>query len=534
LPVASAEPVRILFLARHFAALRNYEQVIARLAGRGHQIHLAAIKDDTLGGTRLVERLRSELPGVTWGMAPDRESDADFPVRGHVRFAYDYLRYQTSEYAEAPRLRLRARERTPRGVVSYVDGAIGRTALGRGLARRFLRQLEASLPPVAAVDDWILEHAPDVMLFTPLIALGSSELDFLTSARRHGIFSVFCVWSWDNLSSKALIRTVPDATMVWNEVQRQEALTLHGLPAERVAVTGAQNFDHWFERQPTLERGAFAARVGLRDASPFLLWVCSALFRGADPEAPFVRRWVEAVRAAADPQLRDIPILIRPHPSRLKEWRDVRLDDLPGVAFWGANPIDPQSQADYFDSLYHATGVVGLNTSAFLEAAIVGRPVYALLLPEFYEHQEGTLQFPYLLNVEGGLLHAARTLDAHLEQLSDLIRHPEQAHARSDRFVRAFLRPHGLDIAASDVFVDELERRVALGAAPAERLPTLAPVLQRLFASLVRRRESPWARRWLLSDKEAGIYEKRRKRDREWRDNKRRAAAIAKAEGKQP
>ena len=59
-------------------------------------------------------------------------------------------------------------------------------------------------------------------------------------------------------------------------------------------------------------------------------------------------------------------------------------------------------------------------------------------------------------------------------------------------------------------------------------------MLQRLFASLVRRRESPWARRWLLSDKEAGIYEKRRKRDREWRDNKRRAAAIAKAEGKQP
>ena len=28
-----------------------------------------------------------------------------------------------------------------------------------------------------------------------------------------------------------------------------------------------------------------------------------------------------------------------------------------GVAFWGANPIDPQSQADYFDSLYHATRV---------------------------------------------------------------------------------------------------------------------------------------------------------------------------------
>ncbi len=59
-----------------------------------------------------------------------------------------------------------------------------------------------------------------------------------------------CVWSWDHLSSKALIRVVPDKVMVWNTTQRDEAQRFHGVPADRVLVTGAQCFDQWFDRPP--------------------------------------------------------------------------------------------------------------------------------------------------------------------------------------------------------------------------------------------------------------------------------------------
>ena len=43
--------------------------------------------------------------------------------------------------------------------------------------------------------------------------------------------------------------------------------------------------------------------------------------------------------------------------------------------------------------------VVGLNTSALVEAAIVDRPVFTILLPEFRENQEGTFHFHHLLTV---------------------------------------------------------------------------------------------------------------------------------------
>jgi hypothetical protein len=64
---------------------------------------------------------------------------------------------------------------------------------------------------------------------------------------------------------------------------------------------------------------------------------------------------------------------------------------------WGSNPIDEVARADYFDSIFHSAAVVGLNTSAFIEAGIVGRPVLTIVVPEFVENQHGTVHFDYLV-----------------------------------------------------------------------------------------------------------------------------------------
>jgi len=85
---------------------------------------------------------------------------------------------------------------------------------------------------------------------------------------------VLCVGSWDHLSSKALLRQMPERVVVWNDVQKQEAIKLHRVPANRVSVTGAQSYDHWFNRAPARSRAEFCHRVGLaRGRSPQLAWV---------------------------------------------------------------------------------------------------------------------------------------------------------------------------------------------------------------------------------------------------------------------
>ena len=49
--------MRLLFFARHWAYLRNFESAIEALAQRGHRIHMAVSVTETLGGRQMIERL---------------------------------------------------------------------------------------------------------------------------------------------------------------------------------------------------------------------------------------------------------------------------------------------------------------------------------------------------------------------------------------------------------------------------------------------------------------------------------------------
>src|SRR5262245_57733618 len=100
----------------------------------------------------------------------------------------------------------------------------------------------------------------------------------------------------------------------------------------------------------------------------------------------------------------------------MAEWADIDVSQFTDVTVKGANPVTEEARADYFDALFYSAAVVGVNTSAFLEAGIVGRPVFAISLPEYRDNQDGTLHFRYLTDVAGGLVHVSRSLDEHVAQ----------------------------------------------------------------------------------------------------------------------
>jgi len=276
-----------------------------------------------------------------------------------------------------------------------------------------------------------------------------------------------CVHSWDNLTNKGLIHVVPDAVFVWNEVQRKEAADMHAVPAANVVVTGAPTYDQWFTRRPSTTRDEFCQKVGLPAERPFFLYLCSSKFI-APREAEFITRWIAALRSAPDVRVREAGVLVRPHPRgdmrgldgpELKRYQD--------VVVWppdGANPVDAGSKNDYFDSLHHSVAAVGINTSAQIEAGIVGRPVYSIRAPEYVTTQEGTLHFHYLLNEHGGLLQMASTFEEHTGALTTALDRTATDEQRLRDFVEGFVRPRGLDVAATPVLASAIED---LGRSPA-------------------------------------------------------------------
>ena len=472
--------MKVLFLARHFSYLRNFDSAIRELALRGHTIHLSADLEESMGGRAMVERIAAEFPNVTVGWTTGREKGAWSELARKVRLGIDYLRFLQPRYAARPHLRNRARERAPLGVVALAALPIVGSRVGRRILVALLRGLDRGLPRSPEIDAFISAQAPDIILITPLITLGSPQADLFASARAAGIRTVLCVGSWDHLSSKALLRQIPERVVVWNDVQKQEAVELHRVPASRVSVTGAQPYDHWFGRAPARPRREFCQRVGLDPDRPYVLWVCSSLFRQTANEADVVEQWIQELRSSSDSSLREVGILVRPHPARLDEWQHTDLTEYKNVAFWGAHPVDEEAKDDYFDSLAYSAAVVGLNTSAFLEAGIVGRPVHTILLPDVSAaNQEGLIHFNYLLHVNGGLLYASRSIEEHLVGLRAAIETPVSHDEKSRRFTEVFIRPFGLDVPAAPRFADVIEAEGRLGRAPTDPAGAAATLLFR-------------------------------------------------------
>src|SRR5581483_11300337 len=421
---------------------------------------------------RLVEDLEARYPQVRHAFVPERRRSGWADIALIARGLADLAHNADPRYTGAGVLRRRTKKRIL-GRLEHDDAIeplARRLALRAGsrlakrtdaaLSARMLRTaaaLEAAVPPDAAIDRFVGELDPDVVVATGTFRHVSSEVDVLKSAQRLGIPTGVFVTSWDNLTNKGAMKFVPDRVLVWNEAQAREAVELHRVPAERVRVTGAHPFDEWFERTPTRSREDLLAEVGLDPAGPYVAYLCSSRNVARDGEADFVRAWIGTLRSSGDERLRRIGIVVRPHPNAAASWEDVDLED-PAAVVWpraGAHPVGEQARADFFDTLVHAAAVVGINTTAMIEAAILEKSVLTVLVPRFA--QETTLHFHHLLEENGGFLHVATDLEEHTRQLAAVLGEDDAGAARRRAFVASFVRPAGLDRPAAPLGAAAIE-----------------------------------------------------------------------------
>ena len=472
--------MKVLFLVHNLGKTRHFEGVIQGLTERGHSVVITAAhkRNKPLKLAAFADNTRVDV--LT---NPVRRVDEWEPFVRPLRQARDYVRFLGPGYTHADKLSARARAYAPPG---WPERLARGGVLSGGVARRALEFAEALVPSEQYYELFIRSHAPDVVLVTPLIDFGSYQTDYVKSAHRLGIPVAFLPFSWDNLTNRGLVRLTPDRVLVWNEHQKQEAVRYHGVPAERVIVTGAPRFDDFFSMRPSSTRDEFCARAGLDAGRPFLLYLCSSHFIAPD-EVAFVRRWAHAVRQAPDSALASCGILVRPHPANAELWEGgARLDGIENAALWSEH-AKVQADSALYDSLYHAAAVAGLNTSAMIEAGILGKSVYTIQTGEFAGGQEQTLHFHYLLAANGGLVEVAEDLRQHVCQVADALTHPEAGAERSRRFIESFVRPRGLDQPVAPLMVDEIERVAKLPKRP-RRPPIWEGPARRVLLALLKRR----------------------------------------------
>jgi hypothetical protein len=480
---AEAPPrqLRLLFFVRSIHYDRVLENFLRAVLERGHELHVAlALEKRGLGAekTRIFDELSSRYP-FTYERLPKRRDKWLIPAVA-LRHGLDYLRYLEPEFEHAHPLRERARVRAPRLLRAILAVPPFRGRRGRRFVSATLRRIEAAIPVPKDIPTLIKGRNPDAVLVSPLVGLGSVESDFVRAAAELGVPTILVVASWDNLTNKGVIRDVPTLTVVWNEAQIEEAVRLHRVPEKQVVAVGAHSFDHWFNWKPSMNREEFAKRMRLDPERPMLLYLGSSYFIAGD-ETPFAREWLRHVRE--HPRLGEAAVILRPHPQNVVGWDVLDVDERGKTVVWpraGEAPTSERQKTDYFDTLFHSSAMVGINTTALIEASILHRPVLTLV-DDSFQTQEGTLHFAYIAAKNGdGLVTIGRSWDEHLDQIADAIEEPETYRRRIEGFLSSFVRPRGLDVPAAPAAAAAVEQAAMTEVKP-ERPPR---VLRALLTAL--------------------------------------------------
>jgi hypothetical protein len=305
---------------------------------------------------------------------------------------------------------------------------------------------------------------------TPAIFGLSPEADYQKASQALGVPTAVLIASWDNLTMKGTFHVPPKWVIVWNAIQVREAERYHHLPANTVLPVGAPVFDDAFERDWLRERGEFCRRAGLDPGRPYFVYaVSSKRMRGDETE--IVMNLARALARLGEGGAAQL--LVRPHPVNRRGWDEFTAA---GVRVWASPefPNTPAAKSDLYNSLYHSAGVVGLNTSVFLEAAILDRPGItffshepaAAVAGEAAEQHAEFLHFRYLL--DGGFLETVTDAEECARTMRAIVEGRDDKQAARREFVRRFLRPAGLGTPARRVAAETLEGIAsgAIGQAP--------------------------------------------------------------------
>lgn len=450
---------KILFVMTHFNFWAPIEPVAREYVEKGFEVRLLV---DRKRNRKFENRYSFDVRSpYAIGYARSRSDGLQFvlyPIRELISFiAYLKFRQPTS-----PVLVKRWMSYIP-----FIFRLLAKTERGTNWLKgdalwHFLRKWEETFPTDWRIKNQLREWQPDVVVAASAILPYAKETDYLKAAKRLGIPTILIIPSWDNLTTKGTLHVVPDWVFVWNRGQVGELAELHFVPESRAFCTGAPKFDPWFEMTPTVERDVFFSQAGLDQNRPYVLYVCSSEFIAGD-ETDFINQIAVAIKK--HPILKDLSILVRPHPQNMAPWRRPNLLE-DNVVVWSGdleklNATD--TIIDFYHSLFYSAGVIGVNTSAFIEAAIVDKPCITISLGRYTYTQIGIPHFHHL--VDAGFLETPQTVDELMPILAGILQGEDRKKEMRHRFVEDFVRPQGISVPALKVLARAIEN-VANGERP--------------------------------------------------------------------
>lgn len=277
-------------------------------------------------------------------------------------------------------------------LVSALALSLQKIPFGRDLYRYLDRlftgsDIDTRLFPLGAPD---LVFAGDVF--------GEADLFFLRAARRRKISTVGMIRSWDNTTTKGILRFFPDSIIVNSGVIQEELVRIHGFPIERTHIVGLPQFDAWVGG-PTMSREDFLGSLGIPTNKRLLLFApAGAVLSSTDWQlCSLLQRALDDGRLPSDTH-----ILVRNHPAHPADLSRFQGDNRFTIEIPGSRIVDgdfkgaeltPKDDEHLRNSIYYSDMVMYIATSLGLDASVFNKPQ---IIVSF----DGWEKKPYVQSVE--------------------------------------------------------------------------------------------------------------------------------------
>lgn len=460
--------MRVLIVLSSSGFFRHFDTVVQHLCDEGHDVkvltRMANKGDEDEGYQEEMVASVAAYPNGAYDFALHKRHDAlKARIRG-LRAAANYAIYFRDQH-NSPQLGERMAGACPPLLRDLVASRGGRRLVSTDGLWTAYRELQRRLPADPSLLRQVSAQRPDVVVACPFIYTMSADVEYIRAAQRLGVPTVAAIASWDNLSTKGAFHLLTDSVLVWNDSLACEAELIHAIPRERIVSTGAAKFDAYFELGPTMSRERFCAAVGIDPGRPYLLYLGSS-HQVAGNETGFVADLARALQD--DPRTAGVTIVVRPHPLNAAAWAKFEGEGIRVFPARGQRPDLPRHRDDYLNTLSHAAAATGVNTTAFLEAAIADRPCLSVVSERHRQGQVDRGHFHHLL--AGGFLQVAPDLAGAVEAMAGILDGADPRRSQRRRFVEQFVRPAGGDRPAGEVMAQAIVDAASSGVRPPQPL----------------------------------------------------------------
>lgn len=221
--------------------------------------------------------------------------------------------------------------------------------------------------------------------YDSVLILSSDDLldkSLLKITNENNVNSILMIHSWDNLPARGFFSSVPDKVLVWNDVMKEQAVTLHGISRDKIEVIGVPQFYGYKHLESCVDENMFKCFYGLKNEYDIITYTCSAS-RVFPDESLFIQELIKYIKD------KDIYLILRLHPteradeytSRFHGFEKVVIDRPSGnfAASITDNIKDDESELLKFVSLMkYSDVVVNLASTTTLDATIFDTPVVCL------------------------------------------------------------------------------------------------------------------------------------------------------------